>query len=192
MRFLIEVGPEDFAQLPDSIRQRILASLGQPSAPAQPQPVQQQPVYQPQPQAFQAPPVMMPTKQPVMENGKPTFKPDMGHFSQQSAAVDVMTGQPIAIGQAPTAPVIPQFNNAPAVQPVAPPAPVQQAPPMPVPNVDLATVKAAVLRAYTNTAIDGKATVAAVLTAAMVPNVQSIDQTNMGRVAAELQKYGAL
>lgn len=191
MRFLIEVGPEDFALLPDSIRQRILASLGQPSAPAQLQPVQQ-PVYQPQPQAFQAPPVMMPTKQPVMENGKPTFKPDMGHFSQTSAAVDVMTGQPIAIGPSPTAPVIPQFNNAPTVQPVAPPAPVQQAPPMPVPNVDLATVKAAVLRTYTNPSIDGKATVTAVLTAAMVPNVQSIDQTNMARVAAELQKYGAL
>lgn len=189
MRFLIEVGLEDLQHLPEHVRRQIQASLGLPSVQVQ-QPVQQ---FQPQPvpQAFQAPPVMqVPQKQPVVEGNKLVFKPDMSHFSQQSAAVDVMTGQPVQIAAPPQAPVVPQFSNVPMVQTVGPPAPVQQAPPMP--GVDGATVKAAMTRTYNRTDIDGKGLITQVLTENGIPSFAAVNNDNAAAVYAGLQKYGAV
>jgi hypothetical protein len=133
---------------------------------------------------------MVPSKQPVLENGKQTFKPSMDHFSQQSVAVDVLTGQPVSIGSVPSAPVIPQLSNAP-VQVATTVAPVQamQSGPMPT-TVDLSQVKSALLKTYNNPSIDGRGTVTAVLTEAGVPNLAMLDSTNASRVVEVLMRHG--
>lgn len=191
MRFLIEVGLEDLQHLPEGFRKQIQASLGLPSVQVQ-QPAPQmfqQPVMQPQ--MFQAPPVMVPTKQPIIEGNKQTFLADRGHFSQQNIAVDVMTGQPIQIGATPTAPVIPQFNNAPVnVAPVGAPQPQQVAPPMP--QVDATSAKALMTRTYNRTDIDGKAILQAVLTETGVGTFANVNSDNAGRVVQGLMQHGVM
>jgi len=191
MKFLIELGLEDIRHLPEHIRQQIQANLGLAPAPVQ-QPVYQSPAPQQfapvQPQAFQAPPAVMPTKQPIVENGKLTFPPDKGHFSQQSVAVDVMTGQPVPIG-APQTPAIPQMMAAPVnVAPVSAPAPQHVAPP--VPQADVQFAKGMAIRAYNNPTIDGKAILAKALAETGLDNIAGLNDGNAGTFVSRLQQYG--
>jgi hypothetical protein len=104
MQISITVGLDELRSLPFEWQKKILASLDLPvSPPAYAEPVpqvaqfsQQAPVPTPMP-AF-APPtqqVQQPPKQPVMQNGVPTFLPDKGFVTQQSVALDVLSGQPI-------------------------------------------------------------------------------------------------
>jgi hypothetical protein len=190
MRFLIEVGLEDLQHLPERFRQQIQAALGLPSAPAQ-QPVYQQPVPQQfapvQPQAFQAPPVM-PARQPIVEGNKQIFPADRSHFSQQNIAVDVLTGQPVQIGNTPPPSVPVVQGNAPvSVAPVGMPAPAAVAPPMPI---DVAAAKASLMRTYNRTDVDGKAIAAQALKDAGVINFASLTADNIPMVAQALTRYG--
>lgn len=68
-----------------------------------------------------------PAKQPIVQGNVHIFPPSMGHPTQMTGAVDVLTGQPVSIPTPSSAPPMPQNLGAPvSVVPTA--APIQQQP----------------------------------------------------------------
>ena len=151
----------------------------------------------PQPMPSFAPPVQQmappqslpapPAKQPVVQNGVPTFMASKGGLDQQSVAVDVMSNQPVTPATPPSAPVMPQFNQAPlTVAPVT--TGVAAMAPMAGPAVDAATVRAAAIRAH-NSLTNGKQIVAAAQTQSGV-SIAGLTNENAPMLAAALRQQG--
>ena len=151
----------------------------------------------PQPMPSFAPPVQQmappqslpapPAKQPVVQNGVPTFMASKGGLDQQSVAVDVMSNQPVTPATPPSAPVMPQFNQAPlTVAPVT--TGVAAMAPMAGPTVDAATVRAAAIRAH-NSLTNGKQIVAAAQTQSGV-SIAGLTNENAPMLAAALRQQG--
>jgi hypothetical protein len=203
MQVTISLGLEELKLLPEELRQKIQLSLGLPVVTAQvfaqqvvqetPQPTVI-PVYHP-PQAMPAftPPVQQmdmpapPVKQPVVQNGIPTFLPSRGGIDQQSIAVDVMSNQAFTPAAAPSAPTMPQFNQAPlTVAPVTTGVAVMA--PMTGPLVDAATVRAAAIRTHNNLT-NGKQLVAAAQAASGV-SIAGLTGDNAHLLANALRQQG--
>lgn len=151
----------------------------------------------PQPMPSFAPPVQQmappqsmpapPAKQPVVQNGVPTFMASKGGLDQQSVAVDVMSNQPVTPATPPSAPVMPQFNQAPlTVAPVT--TGVAAMAPVTGPAVDAATVRAAAIRAH-NSLTNGKQIVAAAQAASGV-SIAGLTNENASMLAAALRQQG--
>ena len=208
MQITISLGLEDLSSLPLELRQKIQQALNLPvaqpvqsfQAPANPTPAQyaealvqhvqqqtpavpQQPVFSFQPQQ---PVFQVPTKEPVMENGVRTFHADRNNPTAVSVAMDVTTGQQVPLTPPPSAPVIPQFQNAP-VQVAALPV---QAPvaPMTVPSVDINTVRSAAIRLFNRDAA-GKQQLAAAEASCGV-RVNGLTPDNCGALAVALRQQG--
>lgn len=168
----------------------VTAVPGQYSAPAfmppapQPMPSFAPPVQQMvPPQSMPAPPA----KQPVVQNGVPTFMASKGGLDQQSVAVDVMSNQPVTPATPPSAPVMPQFSQAPlTVAPVT--TGVAAMAPMTGPAVDAATVRAAAIRAH-NSLTNGKQIVAAAQAASGV-SIAGLTNENAPMLASALRQQG--
>lgn len=147
-------------------------------------PVQQMaPPQMAPPQSMPAPPA----KQPVVQNGVPTFMASKGGLDQQSVAVDVMSNQPVTPATPPSAPVMPQFNQAPlTVAPVT--TGVAAMAPMTGPTVDANTVRAAAIRAH-NSLTNGKQIVAAAQAQSGV-SIAGLTNENAPMLAAALRQQG--
>ena len=167
----------------------VTAVPGQYSAPFMPPAPQPMPSFAPPVQQV-APPQSMPAppaKQPVVQNGVPTFMASKGGLDQQSVAVDVMSNQPVTPATPPSAPVMPQFNQAPlTVAPVT--TGVAAMAPMAGPTVDAATVRAAAIRAH-NSLTNGKQIVAAAQTQSGV-SIAGLTNENAPMLAAALRQQG--
>jgi hypothetical protein len=137
----------------------------------------QQPVVQPAPE-----PVV--TKQPVLQGNTKVFLPDRGHPTQQNAAIDVMTGQPQQIAAPQSAPVVPQFQNAPVnVSPVATTGPVQM---NLQPQADLASARKAAIQLYNDPSRGGNDTLNACLQMAGIHSMAELNGSNASAL------YGAI
>lgn len=201
MRFLIEMGLEDLRELPERFRQQIASALNlTQQVPQQPPVMQQAPPVQsftmappamqqaPPVQSFQQMPPVVTQKQPVIVGDKRVFPADRSHPTQQNSAVDVMTGQTVPVYVPQAAPVPQMGSNAPVnVAPVGAPIPTTVAPPM---QVDVATVKGALVRTANNPNIAGKEIVGIVLKEAGVLNVAGITNENASRVMSALIARG--
>lgn len=212
MQVTITLGLEELKLLPEELRQKVQSSLGLPVT--TPQQIQQAYVQQAvneilqQPQVTQvpafAPPASLPsqvlpsftppqsmpappTKQPVVQNGIPTFMPTKGGLDQQSVAVDVLSNQPITPATPPSAPVMPQFNQAPlTVAPVT--TGVAAMAPMPGVTIDPSKVRAAAIRAHNNMP-NGKQIVAAAQSASGV-TIAGLTADNAHLLANALAQQG--
>lgn len=181
------------------VQQTVQEILQQPVVTAVPQTLQQaMPAFAPPTQLqtvlpnampHVAPPQSMPAppaKQPVIQNGVPTFMPSKDGLDQQSVAVDVMTNNPVTPATPPSAPVVPQFNQAPlTVAPVT--TGVAAMAPM-GPAVDAATVRAAAIRAH-NSLTNGKQIVAAAQAASGV-SIANLTNENAPLLAHHLRNQG--
>ena len=166
------------AQLPPQVTPAFVPPAPQPMPSFAP-PVQQMAP----PQSMPAPPA----KQPVVQNGVPTFMASKGGLDQQSVAVDVMSNQPVTPATPPSAPIMPQFNQAPlTVAPVT--TGVAAMAPMTGPAVDAATVRAAAIRAH-NSLTNGKQIVAAAQAASGV-SIAGLTNENAPMLAAALRQQG--
>lgn len=135
------------------------------------------------PQSIPAPPA----KQPVVQNGIPTFMPSKGGLDQQSVAVDVMSNQPVTPATPPSAPVMPQFNQAPlTVSPVT--TGVATMAPMQGVTIDAGAVRAAAIRAH-NSLTNGKQIVAAAQAASGV-SIAGLTNDNAHLLANALRQQG--
>jgi|694.fasta_scaffold00458_33 hypothetical protein len=209
MQVTISLGLEELKLLPEELRQKIQSSLGLPvvtpqrtipevatstshailpvfAAPEAPQavPAFALPVQQMVPPASMPAP---PAKQPVVQNGVPTFMPSKGGLDQQSVAVDVLSNQPVTPATPPSAPVMPQFNQAPlTVAPVT--TGVAAMAPITGPAIDAGTVRAAAIRAH-NSLTNGKAIVAAAQAASGV-SIAGLTNENASLLANALRQQG--
>lgn len=167
---------------PYSVQSQVMPAFVPPAP--QPMPSFAPPVQQmAPPQSMPAPPA----KQPVVQNGVPTFMASKGGLDQQSVAVDVMSNQPVTPATPPSAPVMPQFNQAPlTVAPVT--TGVAAMAPMTGPAVDAATVRAAAIRAH-NSLTNGKQIVAAAQAASGV-SIAGLTNENASMLAAALRQQG--
>lgn len=161
---------------PASLPTQVLPSF-MPPAP------QAMPSFAPPQQAMPEPP----TKQPVVQNGIPTFMPTKGGLDQQSVAIDVMSNQPVTPATPPSAPAMPQFNQAPlTVAPVA--TGVAAMAPMQGVTVDPSKVRAAAIRAHNNMP-NGKQIVAAAQSASGV-TIAGLTAENAHLLANALAQQG--
>lgn len=169
---------------PASLPSQVLPSF-MPPAPASLQQVLPgaMPSFTPPQQAMPEPP----TKQPVVQNGIPTFMPTKGGLDQQSVAIDVMSNQPISPATPPSAPAMPQFNQAPlTVAPVT--TGVAAMAPMQGVTVDPSKVRAAAIRAHNNMP-NGKQIVAAAQSASGV-TIAGLTAENAHLLANALAQQG--
>lgn len=144
---------------------------------------QAMPSFAPPQQAMPEPPA----KQPVVQNGIPTFMPTKGGLDQQSVAIDVLSNQPITPATPPSAPVMPQFNQAPlTVAPVT--TGVAAMAPMQGVTIDPAKVRAAAIRAHNNMP-NGKQIVAAAQSASGV-SIAGLNTENAHLLANALAQQG--
>lgn len=155
-----------------------------PPAPQQAMPAFAMPVQQlAPPQSMPAPP----TKQAVVQNGIPTFIASKGGLDQQSVAIDVMSNQPVSPATPPSAPAMPQFNQAPlTVAPVT--TGVSAMASMPSVTVDPGAVRAAAIRTHNNVP-NGKQIVAAAQSASGV-SIAGLDASNAHLLANALRQQG--
>lgn len=161
---------------PASLPSQVLPSF-MPPAP------QAMPSFAPPQQAMPEPP----TKQPVVQNGIPTFMPTKGGLDQQSVAIDVLSNQPITPATPPSTPVMPQFNQAPlTVAPVT--TGVAAMAPMQGVTVDPSKVRAAAIRAHNNMP-NGKQIVAAAQSASGV-TIAGLNTENAYLLANALAQQG--
>lgn len=218
MQITITVGLGELRSLPAEWQQKILASLSVPVAPAAqaepvpnvmslPQMAQQAfnpasaMTFTPQPPQHQvpismptfAPPtqqVQQPTKQPTIQNGVPTFLPDRGFVTQQSVALDVMSGQPIQPPvQTSQAPVMPQFQAAPVnVAPVGVQGTAMAPMQSPPGAADPATVRSAAIHAFNK--ISGGREIVAAAEAASGVKVMALAPDNAHLLAHALRERG--
>lgn len=215
MQVTISLGLEELKLLPEELRQKIQSSLGLPVVTPQrtipevatltsvatstshtsppafvvPEAPQPMPAFAPPVQQM-VPPTSMPAppaKQPVVQNGVPTFMPSKGGLDQQSVAVDVLSNQPVTPATPPSAPVMPQFNQAPlTVAPVT--TGVAAMAPVTGPAIDAGTVRAAAIRAH-NSLTNGKAIVAAAQAASGV-SIAGLTNENASLLANALRQQG--
>jgi hypothetical protein len=209
MQVTITLGLEELKLLPEELRQKIQSSLGLPVV--TPQQVTQAYVQQAVPEILQpavtppaqqamptfAPPVQQvappqsmpapPIKQAVVQNGIPTFTASRGGLDQQSVAIDVLSNQPVSPATPSSAPVMPQFNQAPlTVAPVT--TGVAAMASMPSVTIDPGTVRAAAIRTHNNVP-NGKQIVAAAQTASGV-SIAGLDASNAHLLANALRQQG--
>lgn len=211
MQISITVGLDELRSLPVEWQQKILASLSVPTSPALqaepvpnvlslPQMAQQTfnsaPPFSPQSPISMptfAPPTQMvqqPTKQPIIQNGVPTFLPDKGFVTQQSVALDVMSGQPIQPPvQTSQAPAMPQFQAAPVnVSPVGVTGTVMAPMQSPPGAADPATVRSAAIHAFNK--ISGGREIVAAAEAASGVKVMALAPDNAHLLAQALRERG--
>lgn len=212
MQISITVGLDELRSLPVEWQQKILASLSVPTPPATqaepvpnvlslPQMAQQtfntahqfspqtpisMPTFAPPTQMVQQPP----TKQPIIQNGVPTFLPDKGFVTQQSVALDVMSGQPVQPPvQMNSAPAMPQFQAAPVnVAPVGVTGTVMAPMQSPPGAADPATVRSAAIHAFNK--ISGGREIVAAAEAASGVKVMALAPDNAHLLAHALRERG--
>lgn len=205
MQITLSFGLDRLKDLPVDMRQEIQRALNLPvqavatetvvphqnGAPPWVAPIH--PVYQPQPQIVHAPqvqqpvvqPEQVPTKQPVIQGNTKVFLPDRNHPSQQNAAIDVMTGQPTQVMTPPSAPVMPQIQNAPVnVTPVATTGPVQM---NLQPQADVGAARAAAVRLYNDPSRGGNQALQACLAAAGMTTMAELSDATAGALYHAIQ-----
>jgi hypothetical protein len=176
--------------VPEILQPAVTVVPGQYPAPAFTPPAQQaMPTFAPPvqqvapPQSMPAPPI----KQAVVQNGIPTFTASRGGLDQQSVAIDVLSNQPVSPATPSSAPVMPQFNQAPlTVAPVT--TGVAAMASMPSVTIDPGTVRAAAIRTHNNVP-NGKQIVAAAQTASGV-SIAGLDASNAHLLANALRQQG--
>lgn len=192
MKITLMIDVEEVAGLPPVIRDwvnyqlRALGLFPAGEAPVQQATVQPAPVQQAPAPAPIGQPVVSP-KAPVVEGNTRVFLADRNHFSQQNAAVDVLTGRPVDIA-VPTAPSVPQMQNTPvSVTPVQTAGPVT---PVSHPACDVPTARAAAIRLHNNTALGGKAAVDNAITRSGIGTMANLNESNAGALYSAILSMG--
>lgn len=200
MQLTLSLGLEDLAALPVEMRQKIQQALQLPAAASityvqVPEPVPPQSFTVVPPVVLTPPPVVqmpvwaqpVPVKEPQIIGNTKVYLADRGHITQQSSAVDVLTGQPVQIAP-PSGPVIPQIQNAPVnVTPVTTTGPVVM---QPVPGVDVSFVRAAALRLYGSPELGGKNTLDACMARIGMNGMASLSEQNAGPLYQQILNVG--